>query len=384
MEFTTGIYYIGVNDHQIDLFEEQFPTPNGMAYNSYVIMDEKIAVLDTVDTDFGTEWLANLKNVLGEKTPDYLIIHHMEPDHSANIARMLQTYPETVIVSSAPSFAMIQQFFDKDLTPKKLIVKDNDILSLGEHCLTFFSAPMVHWPEVLVSYERLTGVLFSSDAFGKFGTLDTKEDWTCEARRYYFGIVGKYGAQVQNLLKKLQDLDIRIICSLHGPILNENIGYYTNLYHIWSSYEPETEGTVIAYASVYGNTEEAAIYLADLLAESGCPNVVLANLNRDDMTECIEDAFRYGTLILASTTYNGGIFPSMREFLNHLTERNYQNRKIGFIENGTWAPTAAKTMKSLLCNCQNLTFLEPTVQIKSALNNDSREQLKALSAQICI
>lgn len=384
MEITGDIYYVGVNDYQIELFEEQYPTPNGMAYNSYVIMDEKIAVLDTVDTHFGAEWITKLKNILGENKPDYLIIHHMEPDHSANISRLLEIYPDTVLVASAPAFTMMKQFFGSDFIASQIIVKDNDILSLGKHTLTFFSAPMVHWPEVMVSYDKLSGALFSADAFGKFGTLDTVEDWACEARRYYFGIVGKYGAQVQTLLKKLAVLDIRSICPLHGPVLPENIEYYINLYHIWSSYEVESDGVFIAYASVYGNTQKAAEFLAEKLRENGCPKVVLANLSRDDMTECIEDAFRYGTLVLASTTYNGGIFPSMREFLNHLTERNYQNRIVAFIENGTWAPTAAKTMKSLLDNCRDITFLDHTVQIRSALNNDSRDQLTALAAQICV
>lgn len=383
MEITDDIFYVGVDDHSIDLFEEQYPTPNGMAYNSYVIMDEKIAVLDTVDTHFGTEWLGNLEKVLGKKTPDYLIIHHMEPDHSANIVAFMKRYPATILVSSMPAFTMMKQFFDTEFTSSKIIVKDQDMLSLGTHTLTFFSAPMVHWPEVIVSYDNLGKVLFSADSFGKFGTLSTDEDWTCEARRYYFGIVGKYGIQVQKLLQKIENLDIRMICSLHGPILKNNIEYYMNLYRIWSSYAVESEGVVIAYASVYGNTQNAAVLLADRLYEKGCPKVVLSNLTRDDMTECIEDAFRYGTLVLASTTYNGGIFPAMREFLNHLCERNFQNRRIAFIENGSWAPSAAKAMKSMLDSCANLTFLENTVQIRSAINADSRTQLEALAAEIC-
>ena len=383
MEITKDIKYIGVNDHDIDLFEGHYIVENGMAYNSYVILDEKIAVMDTVDTHFTEEWLTNLKTALNGRKPDYLIVQHMEPDHSANIANFLKEYPETVLVASMAAFNMMKQFCGTDYADKKMVVKEGDTLSLGKHTLSFVAAPMVHWPEVIVTYDACDKVLFSADAFGKFGALDAEEDWACEARRYYFGIVGKYGMQVQTLLKKAGNLDIQTICPLHGPILTENLEYYLNLYNIWSSYGVETEGIMIAYTSVYGNTKKAVEILADRLREKGCPKVVIADLAREDMAECVEDAFRYGKLVLATTTYNTGVFPYMREFINSLTERNYQNRTIALMENGTWAPTAAKTMKAMLENSKDITFTENSVCIRSALNDESLAQIDALAEELC-
>ena len=383
MEITKDIKYIGVNDHDIDLFEGHYIVENGMAYNSYVILDEKIAVMDTVDTHFTEEWLTNLKTALNGRKPDYLIVQHMEPDHSANIANFLKEYPETVLVASMAAFNMIKQFFGTDYADKKMVVKEGDTLSLGKHTLSFVAAPMVHWPEVIVTYDACDKVLFSADAFGKFGALDAEEDWACEARRYYFGIVGKYGMQVQTLLKKAGNLDIQTICPLHGPILTENLEYYLNLYNIWSSYGVETEGIMIAYTSVYGNTKKAVEILADRLREKGCPKVVIADLAREDMAECVEDAFRYGKLVLATTTYNTGVFPYMREFINSLTERNYQNRTIALMENGTWAPMAAKTMKAMLEDSKDITFTENSVCIRSALNDESLAQIDALAEELC-
>lgn len=382
MEITKDIKYVGVNDHQVDLFEGQYVVENGMAYNSYMIMDEKIAVCDTVDTHFTEEWLGNVKAVLDGKTPDYLIVHHMEPDHSASIDAFMKAFPETKIVSSAKAFVMMKQFFGTDYPDNQLVVKEGDTLSLGTHELTFVTAPMVHWPEVIVSYDSKDKVLFSADAFGKFGALDVEEDWACEARRYYIGIVGKYGVQAQALLKKAAGLDIQIICPLHGPILTENLGYYLDLYNTWSSYGVESEGVVIAYTSVYGNTRQAAEELAAILEKKGCPKVTVTDLARDDMAEAVEDAFRYGKLVLATPTYNGDVFPFMKEFINHLTERNFQNRTVGLIENGSWAPTAARVMTKMLEGCKNLTFTNTTVKILSALNNDSRKALEALADEL--
>ena len=348
-----------------------------------VILDEKIAVFDTVDEHFTNEWLSNLNTVLGSRKPDYLIIQHMEPDHSANISNFMETYPDAQIVSSAQAFNMMKQFFGTDFADKRMIIKEGDTLSLGKHTLNFIAAPMVHWPEVMVTYDSCDKVLFSADGFGKFGALDVEEDWACEARRYYIGIVGKYGMQVQNLLKKAAGLDIQIICPLHGPVLSENLDYYLNLYNIWSSYAVETEGILVAYTSVYGNTRKAAQLLADKLREKGCPKVVVADLAREDMAECVEDAFRYGKLVLATTTYNTGIFPFMQQFITHLKERNYQNRTVALIENGTWAPMAAKTMKAMLEGCKNITFTENNVCIRSALNEESTAQLEALADELC-
>lgn len=379
MEITKDILYIGVNDHKVDLFEGQYDVPNGMAYNSYAIVDDKIAIMDTVDAGFTHEWLDNIQNALGSRKPDYLIVQHMEPDHSANIANFMKTYPEATIVSSAKAFAMMTQFFGTDFSDRKLVVAEGDTLSLGKHTLNFVAAPMVHWPEVIVTYDSFDKVLFSADGFGKFGALDVTEDWACEARRYYFGIVGKYGAQVQNLLKKASGLDIQTICPLHGPVLKENLGYYLGLYNTWSSYEPESEGVVIAYTSVYGHTKKAVEALAEKLRSNGCPKVVVTDLARDDMAEAVEDAFRYNKLVLATTTYNAGIFPFMREFIEHLTERSYQNRTVAFIENGTWAPLAVKTMKKMFEGSKKLTFAEPDVTIKSALDDESRAKLDELA-----
>ena len=374
---TKDIFYVGVNDHQVDLFEGQYVVPNGMAYNSYIIKDEKIAVIDTVDKNFTHEWLDNVHEVLDGKKPDYLIVQHMEPDHSANIMNFLKTYPDTIVVGNTKTFKMMEQFFDTGFN-NKLVVNEYDSLNLGKHTLTFVFAPMVHWPEVMVTYDSLDKVLFSADGFGKFGALDVEEEWACEARRYYFGIVGKYGAQVQNLLKKASTLDIQIICPLHGPVLTENLGYYLDLYDKWSRYEPEEEGIVIAYTSIYGNTKNAVLQLAEKLKANGCPKVVVNDLARCDMAEAVEDAFRYNKLVLATTTYNSEIFPFMREFINHLVERNYSNRTVAFIENGTWAPTAAKVMKQMLEKSKNLKFCENEVRILSALNDTSREQLNKL------
>ena len=385
MEISKDIRYIGVNDHQIDLFEGQYVVPLGMAYNSYVILDEKIAVMDTVAEGFTHPWLDNLAAALGDRKPDYLIVQHMEPDHSASIGCFMRTYPEAAIVSSAKAFTMMKNFYGEDYAEKRVVVGEKDTLSLGKHTLTFIAAPMVHWPEVIVTYDDADKVLFSADGFGKFGALDVEdpEGWACEARRYYFGIVGKYGAQVQALLKKASALDIQIICPTHGPVLTENLGYYLDLYNTWSSYGVESEGVVIAYTSVYGHTKAAAELLAKKLADRGCPKVSLTDLARDDMPEAVEDAFRYGTLVLASTTYNAEVFPPMREFISHLAERGYKNRTVAFIENGSWAPTAAKVMKGLLEGCKGLSFAEPTVRILSALNDESEAQLDALADALC-
>ena len=379
---TKDIFYVGVNDHQVDLFEGQYVVPNGMAYNSYVIKDEKIAVVDTVDKNFTHEWLDNVAEVLGSDLPDYLIVQHMEPDHSANIMNFVKTYPNVCVVGNTKTFKMIEQFFGVALE-NTLVVNDMDSLSLGNHTLTFVFAPMVHWPEVMVTYDSTDKVLFSADGFGKFGALDVEEEWACEARRYYIGIVGKYGAQVQALLKKAATLDIQIICPLHGPILTENLGYYINLYDIWSSYQPESSGIVIAYTSVYGNTKAAVLKLAEELKANGCPKVVVNDLARCDMAEAVEDAFRYEKLVLATTTYNSEIFPFMREFIHHLVERNFSNRTVAFIENGSWAPTAARVMKQMLEKCKNLTYCENEVRIMSALNDTSKEQLNNLVVELC-
>ena len=383
MNITCDIRYVGVNDHEIDLFEGQYDVPNGMSYNSYVIVDDKIAILDTVDARFTHEWIDNVENELAGRKPDYLIVQHMEPDHSANIANFMKTYPDASIVASAKAFSMMQGFFGTDFSERKLVVGEGDTLSLGHHELTFVTAPMVHWPEVIVTYDATDKVLFSADGFGKFGALDVEEDWACEARRYYIGIVGKYGPQVQALLKKAAGLDIQTICPLHGPVLSENLGYYLNLYDIWSSYRVESEGIVIAYTSVYGNTKKAVELLAEKLREKGCPKVVVNDLARCDMAEAVEDAFRYGTLVLATTTYNAGIFPFMREFIHHLTERNFQNRTVALMGNGSWASMAAKVMREMLSASKNITFAETTVSIKSALSEDSRAQVEALSEELC-
>ncbi len=383
MEITKDIKYIGVNDHDIDLFEGQYMVENGMSYNSYVILDEKIAVLDTVDARFTKDWLDNLEKALNFRKPDYLIIQHMEPDHSANIMNFINAYPDTVIVSSMPSFTMMKQFFGTDFSDRRIIVKEKDTLSLGKHILSFVAAPMVHWPEVIVTYDSYDKVLFSADAFGKFGALDAEEEWACEARRYYFGIVGKYGMQVQGLLKKAAALDIQIICPLHGPVLKENLEYYLDLYNTWSSYSSETEGIMIAYTSVYGNTKKAAELLSDKLRAKGCPKVAVADLAREDMAECVEDAFRYGKLVLATITYNAGIFPFMREFIHELTEKNYQNRTVAFIENGSWAPLASKTMRTMLEGCKNISFAENNVTIRSSLSEESLAKLDALAEELC-
>ena len=380
---TDTIRYIGVNDHQIDLFEGQYPVTNGMAYNSYVILDQKIAVMDTVDINFTQEWLRNLETELGGRKPDYLVIQHMEPDHSASIRHFLEAYPDTTVVATAKAFAMISQFFDLDLADHALTAENGATLSLGAHELNFIFAPMVHWPEVMMTYDSTDKVLFSADAFGKFGALDVEEDWDCEARRYYIGIVGKYGAQVQNVLKKAAGLDIQTICPLHGPVLKDNLAHYIEKYNIWSSYAVESEGVMIAYTSVYGHTKAAACLLADKLKENGCPKVVVCDLARDEMTEAVEDAFRYGKLVLATTTYNADIFPFMKQFIDHLTERNYQNRTIGLIENGSWAPLAVKIMKGMFEKSKNITWLESNVTIKSALNDDSRTQIEAMAKELC-
>ena len=383
MNITHDIRYIGVNDHKVDLFEGQYVVPNGMAYNSYVILDEKIAVMDTVDAGFTHEWLDNLQNALGGRTPDYLIVQHMEPDHSANIVNFVKAYPSATLVSSAKAFVMMKNFFGTDFSDNRIVVGEGDTLTLGKHTLTFVTAPMVHWPEVIVTYDSTDKVLFSADGFGKFGALDVEEDWASEARRYYIGIVGKYGAQVQSLLKKAAGLDIRIICPLHGPVLTENLGYYLGLYNTWSSYQPEEEGIVIAYTSVYGNTKKAVLQLAEKLKANGCPKVVVNDLARCDMAKAVEDAFRYSKLVLATTTYNAEIFPFMREFISHLTERNFSNRTVGLIENGSWAPLAAKVMKGMFDQSKNITFTDTTVKILSALNEESATQLNALADELC-
>lgn len=375
--------YVGVNDHKTDLFEGQYIVPNGMAYNSYVILDEKIAVLDTVDAAFSDAWLSNVETALNGRRPDYLVVHHMEPDHAANIARFMEKYPDAVAVASQKAFVMMQQFFGTDYASRRLVAAEGTKLPLGQRTLTFIAAPMVHWPEVLLSFEETSGTLFSADAFGKFGALDIEEDWACEARRYYMGIVGKYGLPVQTLLKKAAKLSIRRICPLHGPVLTENLGYYINLYDIWSSYKPENEGVLIAYTSVYGHTKAAAQLLAEKLEARGCPKVVLADLARCDMAEAVEDAFRYDRLVLASPTYNGDVFPFTGDFIRRLTERSYQNRTVAFMENGSWAPTAAKVMGNMLAGCKNLTFAQTTVRILSALNDQSRSQIDALAEELC-
>lgn len=384
MNITNDIRYVGVNDHKIDLFEGQYDVPNGMAYNSYVIIDDKIAVMDTVDRNFKHEWLNNLEEALDGRKPDYLVVQHMEPDHSANIKSFMENYPDAVIVSSSKAFVMMKNFFGTDFSDRRIVVGEGSTLGLGSHTLTFVAAPMVHWPEVIVTYDSKDKVLFSADGFGKFGALDVEEDWACEARRYYIGIVGKYGAQVQALLKKAAALDIQTICPLHGPVLTENLSYYLGLYNTWSSYGVESEGIMIAYTSVYGNTKKAVDILAEKLRVKGCPKVVVNDLAREDMAECVEDAFRYGRIVLATTTYNADIFPFMREFIEHLTERNFQNRTVGLIENGSWAPMAAKTMKNMLSGCKNLTFTDTTVKITSALNETSSEQLEQLAEELCM
>ncbi len=379
----TDVKYIGVNDHAIDLFEGQYVVPNGMAYNSYVILDEKIAVFDTVDAAFQAEWLTNLKSVLNGKTPAYLIVQHMEPDHSANIFAFANEYPTAKIVSSAKSFVMMKNFFGTDFADRQIVVDEGATLSLGRHTLTFFTAPMVHWPEVIVTYDETEKALFSADAFGKFGPTDADEDWACEARRYYFGIVGKYGVQVQSLLKKLSGLEVKTIYPLHGPILSENLGYYLGLYQTWSSYGVESEGVLIAYTSVYGNTKKAAELLAQTLEKQGCKKVVLTDLARSDVAEAVEDAFRYGKIVLATTTYNGEIFPFMRDFISHLVEHNFQNRTVAFIENGSWAPMATRVMKTMLEKCKNLQYTQATVKILSAMTEENKIQIQALAKELC-
>ena len=381
MFITNDIKYIGVNDHQIDLFEGQYVVPNGMSYNSYVILDEKVAVMDSVDQNFGEQWLNNLEAELKGRKPDYLVVHHMEPDHSANIDFFLQHYPEAIVVASSKAFVMMKQFFGTDYADRRIVVGEGDTLSLGKHVLTFVTAPMVHWPEVIMSYDITDKILFSADAFGKFGALDVEEEWACEARRYYIGIVGKYGAQVQALLKKAAKLDIAVVCPLHGPVLKEDLGYYINLYDIWSSYRVESEGILIAYTSVYGNTKKAVQLLAEKLEAKG-QKVTVTDLARDDMAEAVEDAFRYGKLVLATTTYNGDMFPFMKEFINHLTERSYQNRTVAFMENGSWAPVAGKFMKKMLENSKNLTITENNVKIFSAMNEKNVAEIDALVEEL--
>lgn len=383
MFITEDIKYIGVNDHKVDLFEGQYVVPNGMSYNSYVIMDERIAIMDTVDAHFTHEWLDNIENALGGRTPDYLVIQHMEPDHSANIANFMKLYKDTTIVSSKKAFVMMKNYFGTEYEDRRIIIDEGSTLSLGKHTLAFVSAPMVHWPEVMVTYDTHDKVLFAADGFGKFGALDIDEPWADEARRYFIGIVGKYGVQVQNLLKKAATLDISIICPLHGPVLTENLGYYLNLYNIWSSYDIESDGIVVAYTSVYGNTRKAVENFVDLLRAKGCPKIVVHDLARCDQAEAVADAFRYGKLVLATTTYNADIFPFMRDFVIHLVERGYRNRTIGIIENGSWAPLAAKTIKNMFANCKNLTFTDTTVSILSSLNEHSSAQLVALSDELC-
>ncbi len=383
MNITNDIRYIGVNDHEIDLFEGQYVVPNGMAYNSYAIVDEKTAIMDSVDRRFGKEWLSNIKNTLDGKEPDYLIVQHMEPDHSANITSFASAYPNAKIVASAKAFGMMKNFFGTDFSERQIVVGEGDTLELGKHTLTFVTAPMVHWPEVIVTYDNYDKVLFSADGFGKFGALDVDENWACEARRYYIGIVGKYGAQVQALLKKAGALDIHKICPLHGPVLSENLGYYLDLYNIWSSYSVESEGVVIAYTSVYGNTKKAVELLADKLRALGCPKVTVNDLARCDIAEAVEDAFRYGKLVLATTTYNNDIFPFMRTFIDHLTERNFRNRTVAFIENGSWAPNATKVMKGMLEKSKDITYAQNEVKILSALNADSEAALDSLAKELC-
>lgn len=383
MTITENIKYVGVNDHDIDLFEGQYEVPNGMAYNSYVIIDEKIAVMDSVDTDFGDEWIDNIKKATDGRTPDYIVVQHMEPDHSSNLVRFMDEFQDAVVVSSAKSFPMMKQLFGNEYEDRRIVVTEGDTLSLGNRELKFIEAAMVHWPEVIVTYDAADKVLFSADGFGKFGALDVDDEWACEARRYYVGIVGKFGMQVQALLKKLADYDISIICPLHGPVLTDNLGYYLDLYNTWSSYGVETEGVVIAYTSVYGNTKKAVQLLKDKLIEKGCPKVVVNDLARCDMAEAVEDAFRYGRIVLATTTYSGDIFPFMKEFINHLTEHNFQNRFIGIIENGTWAPNAARKIKGMFEKSKNITFAENVVTVKSALSDESIAQMDALCGELC-
>jgi len=383
LKITDSIVYIGVNDHKIDLFEGQYIVPNGMSYNSYAVLDDKIAVMDTVDANFTNEWFENIKTALNGNAPDYLIVQHMEPDHSANIDNFMRAYPASKIVASSKAFVMMKNFFGTDYPDRQIVVGEGDTLCLGKHTLTFVTAPMVHWPEVIVTYDSYDKVLFSADGFGKFGALDVEEDWACEARRYYIGIVGKYGAQVQALLKKASALDIEKICPLHGPVLKENLGYYLNLYNIWSSYSVENEGVVIAYTSVYGNTKNAVDALVDALKKNGCPKVVVNDLARCDMAEAVEDAFRYGKLVLATTTYNADIFPFMRTFIDHLTERNYQNRTVALIENGSWVPAAAKIMTGMLEKSKNITFTDTIVKIKSAVNDENISQIQAMAKELC-
>ena len=382
-KITDSVYYVGVNDRTIDLFEGMYEVPNGVAYNSYVVMDKEISVFDTVDAAYTEEWLANVAEVLGDRTPDYLIVQHMEPDHSASIEKFVQKYPEAKVVGNAKTFVMLHQFFDTDFSKNQVVVADMDTLCTGEHTFTFVFAPMVHWPEVMVTYDSKDKLLFSADGFGKFGALDAEEDWACEARRYYFGIVGKYGAQVQTLLKKAAGLEIEKILPLHGPVLTENLGYYLGLYNTWSSYGVESEGVVIAYASIYGNTKKAAELLAEELKKQNCPRVVLTDLARSDWAENVEDAFRYGTLVLAAPTYNGGIYPVMREFIDKLTERGYCKRTIGFMENGTWAPVSAKQMKEKFANSKEITFAETVVTVKSAVKEENLVQIKKLAEELC-
>ncbi len=382
MKINECVTYVGVNDHDIDLFEGQYIVPNGMAYNSYIIEDEKIAVMDSVDAAFGEEWLKNIKAVLGDKAPDYLIVQHMEPDHSANIVTFAEAYEQAVIVATDKAFTMMSKFFGVDFADRRVVVKDGDTLSLGAHTLRFVTAPMVHWPEVMMTYDETDRVLFSADAFGKFGALDADEDWACEARRYYFGIVGKYGVQVQTLFKKLEGVAIDTICPLHGPVLTENLGYYLDLYNTWSSYGVESEGVVICYTSVYGHTKEAVMLLKESLEQNGCVKVAVNDLARCDMAEAVEDAFRYGKIVLATTTYNGDIFPFMREFINELTERGYKNRTVGIIENGSWAPVAAKRIKAMLEESKNLTFADTTVTIHSTVNDRTRAHIAALAKEL--
>lgn len=383
MTITKDIKYVGVNDHKVDLFEGQYKVPGGISYNSYAVIDEKIAIMDTVDVNFTHEWLDNIQNTLGNRVPDYLVVQHMEPDHSANIVSFIKAYPDAKIVSSAKAFSMMKNFFGTDFEDRRIVVGEGDTLNLGEHTLTFVTAPMVHWPEVIVTYDSKDKVLFSADGFGKFGALDIDEPWADEARRYYIGIVGKYGAQVQSLLKKASGLEIDFICPLHGPVLKENLAYYINLYNTWSSYQPEEEGIVIAYTSIYGNTKKAVIQLEEKLKGNGCPKVVVYDLARCDMSSAVSDAFRYNKLVLATTTYNADVFPFMREFIDHLTQRNFQNRTVALIENGSWSPLAAKVMKEMLANSKNITYAENTVKILSALNEESATQLGALAEELC-
>lgn len=382
MQITNEIKYVGVNDHKIDLFEGQFIVPNGMSYNSYVILDDKIAVMDSVDQNFGDEWISNIKNVIGNKSPDFLVVHHMEMDHSANIAKFMETFPNAKIVSSKLAFVMMKNYFGTDFENRQIVVAEGSTLELGKHTLNFVAAPNVHWPEVIMSYESSEKVLFSADGFGKFGALDVEEEWACEARRYYFGIVGKFGDAVQAVLKKLSGIDVKIICPLHGPILTENLEYYINLYDTWSSYGVESEGVFIAYTSVYGNTKKAVEKFAEILKAKGCPKVAVADLAREDMAECVEDAFKYGKIVLATTTYTNDIFPFMKDFIHHLTGRNYQNRTIGLIENGTWNPLAAKVMTKMFENSKNITFCPTVVTIKTAMNDETVNGLEKLAEEI--